>query len=331
MSAVLRSRREHRSAVLVAPGTFEMCSTELPQPGAGEVRVRLEGCGICASSLPVWEGRPWFKYPLESGTPGHEGWGRIDELGVGAEGFAIGDRVAFVSNHAFAQFDVAPTAAVVRLPRELNDQPFPGEPLGCAMNIFERSDIRAGMSVAIVGGGFLGTLLTQLATHAGAEVCVISHREYSLQVAQAAGAAHVFSSADANVAKTRALEITGGRGFERVIEAAGVQSTLDLASALTAEGARLVIAGYHQDGLRQVNLQEWNWRGIDVINAHERATERYAAGIRAAAQAVLDGRIDPFPLLTHALPLGELERGFELTRSRPDGFIKAIVTMEQAS
>jgi threonine dehydrogenase-like Zn-dependent dehydrogenase len=303
----------------------------MPEPGAGEVRVRLQGCGICASSLPVWEGRPWFKYPLEPGTPGHEGWGLIDALGVGVEGFDIGDRVAFISNHAFAHFDVASSAAVVKLPRELDDEPFPGEPLGCAMNIFERSDIRAGMSVAIVGGGFLGTLLTQLATHAGAEVTVVSHRAYSLRVAKDAGATHVFSSAEGADAKTRALEVTGGRGFQRVIEAAGVQSTLDLASALTAEGSRLVIAGYHQDGLRQVNLQEWNWRGIDVINAHERAVERYAAGIRAAAQAVLDGRIDPFPLLTHSMPLAELARGFELTQTRPQGFIKAVVTMERTS
>jgi threonine dehydrogenase-like Zn-dependent dehydrogenase len=198
------------------------------------------------------------------------------------------------------------------------------------MNIFERSEIRAGMSVAIVGGGFLGTLLTQLATHVGCEVVVVSQREYSLEVAKRAGATHVVSSADAHAAKARALEISGGRGFDRVIEAAGVQSTLDLASALTAERARLVIAGYHQDGLRQVNLQEWNWRGIDVINAHERAIERYAAGIRAAADAVLEGRIDPFPLLTHRLPLADLAHGLELTRTRPDGFIKAIVTMEAA-
>jgi threonine dehydrogenase-like Zn-dependent dehydrogenase len=316
--------------VLVAPGQIQFRAGEIPEPAAGEVRVRLQGCGICASSLPVWEGRPWFEYPLESGTPGHEGWGVVDALGAGVADLDIGDRVALISNHAFAHFDVAPRAAVVKLPRALDERPFPGEPIGCAMNIFERSDIRAGLSVAIVGGGFLGTLLTQLATHAGCEVVVLSQREYSLEVAKRAGAAHVLSSADAYAAKSRALEISGGRGFDRVIEAAGVQSTLDLASALTAERARLVIAGYHQDGLRQVNLQEWNWRGIDVINAHERAIERYAAGIRSAADAVLDGRIDPFPLLTHALPLADLERGLALTRTRPDGFIKAIVTMEEA-
>ena len=57
---------------------------------------------------------------------------------------------------------------------------------------------------------------------------------------------------------------------KRVIEAAGAQATLGLAPALTGTYGRLIIAGYHQDGPRQVNVQLWNWRAIDVINAHER-------------------------------------------------------------
>lgn len=68
------------------------------------------------------------------------------------------------------------------------------------------------------------------------------------------------------------------------LEVGGTQSTLDLASALCGEYARLVIAGYHQDGLRQVNMQQWNWRGIHVVNAHERATE-YTVDSMAAAYA----------------------------------------------
>jgi threonine dehydrogenase-like Zn-dependent dehydrogenase len=327
MSAVLRPRLEQQAAVLTAPRTIQLGSCDIPEPAAGEVRVRLQGCGVCASSLPVWEGRPWFNYPIEPGTPGHEGWGIVDAQGEGVIDLDIGDRVALMSNHAFAQFDVAPRAAVVKLPSALDGQPFPGEPIGCAMNIFERSDIRADHRVAIVGSGFLGALLTQLATHIGAEVTVLSHREYSLEVAGRAGASHVLSSADQHQARHRAMDVTGGRGFDRVIECAGVQTTLDLASAITAERARLVIAGYHQDGLRQVNMQEWNWRGLDVVNAHERAIERYAAGIEAGVTAVLEGRIDPFSLLTHSLPLEQLALGFDLLSTRPHGFMKAVVTM----
>jgi threonine dehydrogenase-like Zn-dependent dehydrogenase len=105
----------------------------------------------------------------------------------------------------------------------------------------------------------------------------------------------------------------------------GEQSSLTLASDVVAEGGRLIIAGYHQDGLRQVNVQQWNWRGIDVINAHERALERYTDGMRRAIDAVLDGRLQPYPLITHALPLEALDHAFDLAITRPDGFMKAVL------
>ena len=90
---------------------------------------------------------------------------------------------------------------------------------------------------------------------------------------------------------------------------------------------RLVIAGYHQDGMRQVNVQLWNWRGLDVVNAHERDPEVYLEGIRLAVDAVARGALDPRPLYTHTFGLEQLNEAFEAMRSRPDGFLKALVTL----
>jgi threonine dehydrogenase-like Zn-dependent dehydrogenase len=317
-----------RAATLVRPMTTRVQEVSVPEPGENQVRVRLQGCGICASSLPVWEGRPWFHYPIDAGSPGHEGWGLIDAVGSGVRDLEVGQRVALMSGHAYAEYDVASRDCVVALPEELDDEPFPGEPFGCAMNIFDRSDIREGHSVAIVGAGFLGLLLTQLAADAGAHVVVLSHREYALQLALSMEAEDIVLTRDDGKDAERALQLTGGRGFNRVIEVSGAQSSLDLASAITAEYARLVIAGYHQDGMRQVNMQQWNWRGLDVINAHERSNERYAAGVQKAIQAALEGRLDPFPLLTHTVSLGSIDHGFKLMRERPDGFIKALLLNE---
>jgi threonine dehydrogenase-like Zn-dependent dehydrogenase len=113
---------------------------------------------------------------------------------------------------------------------------------------------------------------------------------------------------------------------DRVIEAIGKQRPLDLAAELTRERGRLIIAGYHQDGPRQVNMQLWNWRGIDVINAHERDPLVYMQGIRDAIDAVATGRLDPAPLYTHRFPLDRLDDALNATRDRPDGFLKALVT-----
>jgi threonine dehydrogenase-like Zn-dependent dehydrogenase len=121
--------------------------------------------------------------------------------------------------------------------------------------------------------------------------------------------------------------LTQGRGCDCVIEAAGTQQSLDLASELTSEGGRLVIAGYHQDGPRQVNMQLWNWRGLDVINAHERNPNVYVEGIRGAIMAVEMGVMNPLPLYTHRFALDELPRAFETLAESPEGFIKGGVVL----
>jgi threonine dehydrogenase-like Zn-dependent dehydrogenase len=193
------------------------------------------------------------------------------------------------------------------------------------MNIFRRSDIQAGQTVAIVGIGFLGALLTRLATDAGARVIAISRRRFSLDVARQFGAAEVIPMEDHNGIIERVKALTEGRFCERVIEAVGKQWPLDLAAELTAERGKLIVAGYHQDGPRQVNMWLWNWRGIDVINAHERDPKAYAQGIREAVDAVASGRLDPRPLYTHTYPLSRLGEALDATRDRPDGFLKALV------
>ena len=75
----------------------------LPEPGPLDVRVRLEGSGVCASNLPAWQGQPWFAYPLEPGALGHEGWGRVDALGPGVIGLAGGARVAGLFSRSYAE------------------------------------------------------------------------------------------------------------------------------------------------------------------------------------------------------------------------------------
>jgi len=317
------------AAVITEPKKMRIEEVPIPQPGFGQVRIRLEGCGVCGSNVPPWDGRPWFEYPMTPGALGHEGWGVVDALGSDVEDVVEGQRVTAITYNAYAPYDVADARGVVMIPDSLAGVPFPGEPLGCAMNIFRRCDVHPGQTVAIVGIGFLGALLTQLVSKAGATVVAISRRPFSREVARKAGAAETIELTDEAgpiVEKVKAL--TGGRLCERVIEAVGRQQPLELCGELAAERGMLIIAGYHQDGLRQINMQLWNWRGLDVINAHERDQNVYISGMREAVEAVEQGRIDPGGLLTHSLPLEQLGEALSMTRDRPDGFLKAIVTME---
>jgi threonine dehydrogenase-like Zn-dependent dehydrogenase len=260
---------------IVAPRTAKAHDQAVLEPASGQLVVRVEGCGVCASSLPVWEGRPWFDYPLAPGAPGHEAWGRLDD----------GTRVAFLTQHGFARHALADESTLVEIPDD--GRPFPGEALACAVNVVRRSRIGPDDRVAIVGLGFLGSAVAQLVP----------------------GAVHV----------RRGTAVIGE--FERVIECAGTQSALDVASRLVATGGTLVIAGFHQDGPRTVDLQSWNWRGIDVVNAHERDEAVVVDAMREAAAGIFD--VDR--LVTHRLPLDRVGEAFELARTRPAGFVKAVV------
>jgi threonine dehydrogenase-like Zn-dependent dehydrogenase len=313
------------AAILTKPKTFEFRETTIPVIGPDEVKIKVNGCGICASSIPVWEGREWFNYPLEPGSPGHEGWGVVEEAGSEVKKVQAGDHVAFLSYHAYAAYDTAKENAFVKLPAALNNKAFPGEPLGCAMNIFNRSNVTENDVVAIIGIGFLGALLCQLAKKRGAKVIAVSRRPYSLAFAEKFGADEVVPLTNTWDVTGKVSEITGGAFCSRVIEATGKQEGIDVASAIVAEGGKMIIAGYHQDGMRQVNMQTWNWKGIDVINAHERDPLKYLSGMELAVEAVIDGTMQTDLLFTHLLSLDELSEGFELTRNRPDGFMKALI------
>ena len=139
-----RSRAAMRAGVIAAPRRA-IAIADARSPAPGEVRVRLEGCGVCASNLPVWEGRAVVRrIRMRAGRA------RPRRLGRRRRGrrrrrpsFAVGDRVAALSYDALRRVRRRRRAsAVVPLPAALDGVAVPGEPLGCAMNIFRRSEHR---------------------------------------------------------------------------------------------------------------------------------------------------------------------------------------------
>ena len=262
-----------RASILAGAEEVAVARVSRPDVGPGQVRVQLEGSGVCASSLPEWEGRPWFTYPSMPGEPGHEGWGVVDEIGEGVDSSLLGSRVAFMSTRAFAEWDVAEAAAVAEIPAGLSGRACPGEALACAVNAFA----------------------PDLADHGEARRLLASANHDGLA--------------------------------DIVFEAGGAQATLDLASTLCRTGGRLVIAGYHQDGMRTVDLSLWNWRCLDIVNAHEHEASRHVTGMRRAFGLVQRGVLNLDALFTHRVGLDGLSGAFAWIRDRPDGFLKAVVTM----
>jgi threonine dehydrogenase-like Zn-dependent dehydrogenase len=314
-----------RAARIVGPGRSAVERVPIPWPGPRQVRFKVEGSGVCASNLGPWGGLPWLEYPRPPGEGGHEAWGVVDAVGPEVTRVVVGDRIAALSNGAYAEFDVADETSVLVLPDALLGSPFPGEALACAFNIFRRAGVQKGQVVAIVGIGFLGSILTRLAARAGAKVVAVSRRPSSLELARSLGASEVVPMIDHATIIERVRQLTGGEFADVVVEAVGKQWPLDLSAALTRVRGRLVIAGYHQDGPRSVDMQLWNWRGLDVINAHERDSGVYLDGMRAAVDAVSSGVLPLGDLLTHRYSLEGLGSALDATRDKPGGFLKALV------
>jgi threonine dehydrogenase-like Zn-dependent dehydrogenase len=89
----------------------------------------------------------------------------------------------------------------------------------------------------------------------------------------------------------------------------------------------VVIVGFHQGGMRQIPLADWNWNAFRVVNAHFRDVATIMRGMRIGMRLLTSGRLDVADLLTHRYPLGEIGAAFEAALAKPEGFVKATVAV----
>jgi D-arabinose 1-dehydrogenase-like Zn-dependent alcohol dehydrogenase len=241
---------------------FELVERELPSPGNGEVRLRVEACGICHSDSFTKEGGyPGIRYPI---VPGHEVAGRIDAVGPGAEPWRPGQRVGvgwhgghcgrcdrcrrgdFVTcregripgitfDGGYADHMIAPAQALVPIPDTLDAEA--AAPLLCAgittFNALRNSGARAGDLVAVLGIGGLGHLALQFASRMGFDTVAIARGKDKEELARTLGARRYLDSQADDVAAELAA-----RGGARVILA-----TVTSAKAMTAVIDGLAVNG----------------------------------------------------------------------------------------
>lgn len=303
-----------RIAELTAPRTFSIRTAEFGPPPAGQVLVKVSQVGICASELSDWRDGPGAgEPPLRMG---HEPFGTVHSVGDGVEGLAAGQLVTGRLEPSLADYVYADPADVVTVPSGLEG--VLGEPLGCVVDGYRRAVPPVGARTAVVGLGFMGLVMTQLlAASPTAAVWAVDPRADAREAALGSGATWACAPDDAS----------DGGGFELVVEASGTQAGLDLATALAAEQGTLSILGYHQAPSRAVDVQAWNWKALDVVNAHVRDRHRLAASTDAALRLLAAGRLRVDDLLTHTFPLERAGAAFEALENKPPGFVKAVVTL----
>jgi threonine dehydrogenase-like Zn-dependent dehydrogenase len=253
---------------------------------------------------------------------GHEPVGVVEALGAGVDDLAQGTRVTGGFGPSFADRVNADRDFLVEVPEGLRNEEAIGEPLGCVVEGRRRTRVTAGDRIALVGAGYMGLTMLQVLLVTGAgHVAVIDPRADARRAAAAFGATEALALDDVE-------EADANDAFDVVIEATGTQGGLDLATKLVRQHGVLSILGYHQGAPRAVDMQDWNWKAIDVVNAHVRRRDLLNESIRRGLELTRLGRIRPGDLITHRFDLDSVGEAFDALASKPEGFIKAIVLTE---
>ncbi len=313
-----------RYSQLIAPGRSAMVETTISDPGPGDVQIEIRACGVCASELNPWaDERP--SYPVRFG---HEPVGIVTALGPGVDRFTLGDRVTGHFGGAFSEVCVAPAAALLPVPASLADESALGEPLACLVNAARRTPVEFADRVAVVGLGFMGLGILQLLKLRGpSRLIAIDPREEARQHAAELGADETYVPEDVPAAYqlTEFREWNGPNGLDVVVEASGTQAGLTLAGRLVRAHGLLSILGFNQGGDRRVDVEMWNWKAIDVVNAHVRRRADPLESMRIGLELEASGQIDLGRLVTHRFSLDDVDAAYTALRDKPPGFIKAVI------
>jgi 2-desacetyl-2-hydroxyethyl bacteriochlorophyllide A dehydrogenase len=328
-----------RAVVVERPGSATLRRVPKPEPGPGEVLVRVGAVGICGSDVEVLEGRRperYVRYPI---IPGHEWAGLVEAVGPGvesvdegaavvAEGFrACGDcarcregrtnlcaaeyaETGFTHAGAFADFLCVPAHLVHRLPVETDLAAAAVlEPAACVAQGLLEVELRPGMSAAVVGSGTLGLLAVALLSRISpARLALVGTRAPRLALGEAMGATETW-----NVRQDEYPE----PGFDLVFEAAGTPGGARTAVELARRGGTVVLEGI--SGQRS---------GIDtdaVVLGHLRVQGIFGASRRAwrwVTELFADGLLDTKPLVTHSFPLEQYDAAFTTLAERNGDALK---------
>jgi 2-desacetyl-2-hydroxyethyl bacteriochlorophyllide A dehydrogenase len=340
------------AAVARGPRRIEVDRMPVPDPGPGEVRVRIGACGICGSDLHLLEAgglRPGL-------VPGHEMMGVVDALGPGVSGLEAGARVAvepfrtcgacpacragrgnlcpdgrLLGVHApggLAEYAVAPAERLFAVPEDL---PAPvaalAEPLAVSVHGLRRAAFSSGQRVLVLGAGAVG-LLTVLAARAlgAGEVWVSARHPHQARAAEAAGANRVLGEAEATPETLRSLGRS--REVDVVVETVGGRAdTLAAAGAAIRPGGTVSVLGLF---LEPVSLDTIPLLMKEATLAWSYCYEHGDGGADFAdAVSILDARREAAGrLVTHTVPLAEAPRAFSLAADRKAGAIKVSILPE---
>lgn len=265
----------------------------IPEPGPGQIVVKVETSGLCHTDIHAAHGDWPVKPPLPF-VPGHEGVGLVARVGAGVTRVREGDRVAvpwlgwacgaceecasgwetlcpnarytgYLVDGGFAEYVLAEAAFVGIVPDAVD--PLDAAPLTCAgvttYKAVKVSGARSSDLVAVFGIGGLGHLAMQYAQIAGASVAAVDVHDRKLQLAKQLGAAHTFDATGEDV--VAGIQALGGA--DAAIVTAATPAALEQAFHCLRRNGRLVLVGLPADNVMRLPIFETVLRGITVVGS----------------------------------------------------------------
>lgn len=329
-----------KSVQYYAPLDIRYEEVEVNDPSEDEVLIKIKAALTCGTDVKTYRrGHPVLIKSVPSGF-GHEFSGIIEKVGKNIKDFKPGDRVVAANsapcmkcffcqkgeynlcenieflNGAFAEYITVPARIVkhnlIKIP---DDLPFElatfVEPLANVVHGIERTGIKAGQTVGVVGIGPIGLMFVKLAKLKGARVIAAGRNPLKLKLAKEFGGADEVIDLKACSCPEEAFKslTEEGKGLDVVIEAVGLPEIWERVFSLVRRGGTVHLFGGCKSGTKvQIDTKRLHYDEISVISVFHH-TPKY---VRLALKYIAEGKIDVSQLITHRMPLPELQKAIEL-------------------
>jgi D-arabinitol dehydrogenase (NADP+) len=324
--------------VIQKPKEIKLVERNIPEPGPGEVLIKVMASGICGTDIHIFNGEYLGAYPV---IPGHEFSGVVVSTGSMITRFKVGDRVAVEPNIAcdncihclnnrqnfclnwqaigvtlpggMEQFVTAPEKAVFSIGELPFEQGAFMEPLSCVAHGVERAQLKLADQVAILGAGPIGNLILQMSRLQGAaHITVLENNPGRGELARQLGADLVCSR----------MEDLQPNTYDVVIDATGVISVMNRAVDFVRNGGTVLLFGVPPSGkIMEIEAFKIFQKGLTLLSSY--------TSVRNSFQAInllRAGQIKVEPLISHRLPLEEISKAIDMIEKH-DPQVKKVIML----
>jgi 2-desacetyl-2-hydroxyethyl bacteriochlorophyllide A dehydrogenase len=320
-----------RVAILDEPRRLSLAYAEIPEPGDGEVRVKVKWVGVCGSDVESYRGTRRPEFVTFPARLGHEVAGVIDQLGPNVEGLRVGDQVTcrYVWG-AFAEYIVCRPFNVKVVPPSfpLIDTSLI-EILPGVLHAVEIGEISQRTSVLIMGQGVSGLVLTQVVRlHSPKALVVTDLNQHNLCLAKKYGATHTYQVPAAHLPTREVLGADFPEGFDVVfpclLEGDGMVDAIDCA----AFTGKVVMYGCIGVCNTPIDFLKVHRKRIDIYSTEPKRDIDMRRFYAEGTQLVLDGLVNTSEIVTHRIPLSRIEEAFALRDDSRSDAIHVLVDCE---